>query len=121
DSLDHYKLFLAGVSFSTKEKEGFFIALKPDEGYEGEISNPDERFTKEEFKRIFQKVFENEKIKKVCQNAKFDIGCMVNLGIKVKNFYFDTMLASYVLDPDQKHGLNDLSEIGRASCRERVE
>jgi len=109
DSLDHYKLFLAGVSFSTKEKEGFFIALKPDEGYEGEISNPDERFTKEEFKRIFQKVFENEKIKKVCQNAKFDIGCMVNLGIKVKNFYFDTMLASYVLDPDQKHGLNDLS------------
>ena len=33
-----------------------------------------------------------------------------SIGIEVNNFYFDTMLASYVLDPDQKHGMNDLSE-----------
>ncbi|MCK7524362.1 MAG: hypothetical protein MZV64_45385 [Ignavibacteriales bacterium] len=33
-----------------------------------------------------------------------------SIGIKVKNFYFDTMLASYVLDADQKHGMDDLSE-----------
>ena len=29
--------------------------------------------------------------------------------MEVKNFYFDTMLASYILDPDQKHGMDDLS------------
>ncbi|RPI70141.1 MAG: DNA polymerase I, partial [Ignavibacteriales bacterium] len=109
DNLDHYKLCLAGVSFSTKEKEGFFVALKPGDGYEGTITNPEIRLSKEDFTRVFRKVFENKNVKKVCQNAKFDIGCMVNLGIKVENFYFDTMLASYVIDPDQKHGLNDLS------------
>ena len=109
DDLDQYKLLLAGVSFSTKAGEGFFIPLKPKDGYEKLISNPDERLSIKDFTRIFRKVFENKKIKKVCQNAKFDIACLRTLGIKTENFYFDTMLASYVIDPDQRHGMDDLS------------
>ncbi len=109
DDLDQYKLLLAGVSFSTKAGEGFFIPLKPKDGYEKLISNPDERLSIKDFTRIFRKVFENKKIKKVCQNAKFDIACLITLGIKTENFYFDTMLASYVIDPDQRHGMDDLS------------
>jgi DNA polymerase I len=35
---------------------------------------------------------------------------MKSIGIEVRNFYFDTMLASYCLDPDQKHGMDDLSQ-----------
>jgi len=35
---------------------------------------------------------------------------MRGLGIKVENFYFDTMVASYIIDPDQKHGMDALSE-----------
>ena len=35
---------------------------------------------------------------------------MRGLGINVNNFYFDTMIASYIIDPDQKHGMDDLSE-----------
>ncbi|NCS87749.1 MAG: DNA polymerase I, partial [Ignavibacteria bacterium] len=27
----------------------------------------------------------------------------------VKNFYFDTMLAAYLIDPDQKHGMDELA------------
>ncbi len=27
----------------------------------------------------------------------------------LKTFYFDTMVASYIIDPDQKHGMDDLS------------
>ncbi len=109
DNLDQYKLFLAGVSFSTKAGEGYFVPLKPKDGYEKIISNPENRLSIENFTRIFRKVFENKSIKKVCQNAKFDIACLISLGIKVENFYFDTMLASYVIDPDQRHGLDDLS------------
>ena len=30
--------------------------------------------------------------------------------MEVENFYFDTMVASYIIDPDQKHGMDDLSE-----------
>ncbi|OGU76340.1 MAG: DNA polymerase I [Ignavibacteria bacterium RBG_16_34_14] len=108
DNLNQFDLNIAGVSFSTKEGEGFFIPLQPD-GYEKLISHPDERLSIDDFIKIFKKVLENKKIKKVCQNAKFDIAVMRNLGISVENFYFDTMLASYVIDPDQRHGMDDLS------------
>lgn len=108
DSLNQFELNIAGVSFSSKKGEGFFIPLHP-EGYEKLITNPDERLTIKDFIKVFKKLFENKKIKKVCQNAKFDIAVLKNLGIKVENLYFDTMLASYVIDPDQKHGMDDLS------------
>ncbi len=61
------------------------------------------------FKKIFKPLFENKNIKKVCQNGKYDISVMRGLGIKVENFYFDTMVASYIIDPDQKHGMDNLS------------
>ena len=35
---------------------------------------------------------------------------MRSLDIHVRGFYFDTMLASFLLDPDQKHGMDDLAE-----------
>ena len=70
----------------------------------------DDRLTVEEFVKLFKPIFENKKIKKVCQNGKFDIAVMKSIGIDVQNFYFDTMLASYCLDPDQKHGMDDLSQ-----------
>jgi len=108
DGLNQFELNIAGVSFSSKDGEGFFISLQP-ENYEKLITNPDERLSIQDFAKVFKKLFENKKIKKVCQNAKFDIAVMRNLGIKVENFYFDTMLASYVIDPDQKHGMDDLS------------
>jgi len=108
DGLNQFELNIAGVSFSSKDGEGFFISLQP-ENYEKLIANPDERLSIQDFAKVFKKLFENKKIKKVCQNAKFDIAVMRNLGIKVENFYFDTMLASYVIDPDQKHGMDDLS------------
>ncbi len=64
----------------------------------------------DDFKKIFKPLLENKKIKKVCQNGKYDISVMRGLGIKVENFYFDTMIASYIIDPDQRHGMDNLSE-----------
>lgn len=108
DSLNMFDHNIAGVSFSSNEGEGFFIPLHPINS-EKLITNPDERLSIEDFNKTFKKIFEDNRIKKVCQNAKFDIAVMRNIGIKVENFYFDTMLASYVIDPDQKHGMNALS------------
>jgi DNA polymerase-1 len=108
DNLNMFDHNIAGVSFSSKEGEGFFIPIRPVD-HNKLITNPDERLSVEDFTGIFKTIFENKKIKKVCQNAKFDIAVMRNIGIKVENFYFDTMLASYVIDPDQKHGMNALS------------
>ena len=102
---------IAGASFSFKAKEGYFVAINPSrDSKELFVTDLSDRLSQEEFVKIFRPVFENKKIKKVCQNGKFDISVMRSIGIEVNNFYFDTMLASYVIDPDQKHGMDDLSE-----------
>jgi DNA polymerase I len=69
-----------------------------------------DRLPVNDFIKFFKPLFANQKIKKVCQNGKFDISVMRSIGVEVENFYFDTMLASYCLDPDQKHGMDNLSE-----------
>jgi len=111
DSLDVFNLNLAGTSFCFKPGEAYFVATNP--------SNIETEFFKEtvndrieikDFVKLFKPVFENKEIKKVCQNGKFDIAVLRSMGINVENFYFDTMLASYVIDPDQKHGMDELSE-----------
>lgn len=109
DSLDHFMLKLAGVSFSTKETEGYYVAIN---AFENETEIPEavkDRLPLSQFIKIFGPVFANRDIRKVCQNGKFDISVLRSRGIEVENFYFDTMLASYVLDPDQKHGMDELS------------
>lgn len=111
DGLDPFQLKLAGVSFSTKSGEGFFIAVNPFEGG-SDLFNPihDERLSIKDFVKIFKPLLENSYIKKICQNGKYDISVMRSIGIEVNNFYFDTMLASYVIDPDQKHGMDELAQ-----------
>ena len=49
-------------------------------------------------------------IRKTAHNAKFDLLLLRTLGIELAGFDFDTMLASYVLDPGRRsHGLDVLS------------
>jgi DNA polymerase-1 len=111
DGLDTLNVNLAGCSFAMKPKESFFIATNPatlsTSLFSSDISG---RLPVDDFVKLFKPIFENEKIKKVCQNGKYDIGVMRHYGINVKNLYFDTMLASYIIDPDEKHGMDELSK-----------
>lgn len=110
DSLDTYNVNLAGVSFCYKEKEAWFVATDPNKEEVGLFStSTSDRLPISDFIEIFKEIFECKEIKKVCQNAKFDIAVLAYYGIEVKGFFFDTMLASYILDPDQKHNMDDLS------------
>lgn len=54
-------------------------------------------------------ILEGEKYPKVFQNAKFDRAIFHHQGIDVQGIVFDTMLASYVINPESKHNLTDLS------------
>ena len=55
-------------------------------------------------------LLEDESIRKTAHNAKFDVLLLRCLGIKLAGLDFDTMLASYVLDPGRRsHGLDVLS------------
>lgn len=110
DGLDVFNIKLAGCAFSIKPTEAFFVATNPHTNTDSLFSfDLSDRLPIESFIKIFSPVFKNTSIKKVCQNGKFDIAVLRTYGIEVENFYFDTMLASYVLDPDQKHGMDELA------------
>ena len=111
DSLDYFEAKVAGVSFCYEKGKAFFVALNPFVQSTSLFErNLDDRLSQHDFVAIFKSIFENAEIKKVCQNGKFDISIMRSLDIHVRGFYFDTMLASFLLDPDQKHGMDDLAE-----------
>ncbi|MCC7530941.1 MAG: DNA polymerase I [Candidatus Melainabacteria bacterium] len=52
-------------------------------------------------------VLENPAIGKIAQNGKFEMNVLSLYGIKFGPVAFDTMIASYILNPDDKHGLKD--------------
>lgn len=112
DSLDILNVNLAGCAFSYKKGEAYFVAVNPFVETEGDLfsKNLDDRLSIDKFVEIFKPVFENKKIKKVCQNCKYDYAVMRNYGIITENLYFDTMLASYVINPDEKHSMDELAK-----------
>jgi DNA polymerase-1 len=55
-------------------------------------------------------ILEDPAIGKVGQNLKFDSLILRRYGIVLGPIAFDTMLASYVLDPDQRHNLDALAQ-----------
>lgn len=110
DNLNTFDVNIVGVSFCIKENEAYFVAINPFEDETLFREKFSDRLPVKDFIKLFKDILENKDIKKVCQNGKYDIAVMRSIGIKVNNFYFDTMLASYVIDPDQKHGMDELSE-----------
>lgn len=84
---------LVGISFSFKENSGFYIPVA--HTFPDEITQP----SKEDIIRCFKPLLENPEIKKVGQNIKYDAIVLMNYGIRLEGIYFDTMIASYLINP----------------------
>ena len=84
---------IVGISVAVKENEAFYIPFGHD--YE----NAPEQLLKKDVLDAFKPVIENDKIKKVGQNIKYDIMVFSNCGIEMKGVFFDTMIASYLINP----------------------
>ncbi|WP_373065099.1 DNA polymerase I [Gemmatimonas sp.] len=55
-------------------------------------------------------MLEDASVKKLAQNAKYDVLVLRGAGVRLAGLEFDTMLASYVLDPGRRsHGLDMLA------------
>ncbi len=96
--LDILNAELVGIAFSAKEHEASYIPIPADEG----------QATR--FLEKLKPLFENPGIRKIGQNVKYDIQILKNYGINVKGELFDTMLAHYLIQPEQRHKLSYLSE-----------
>ena len=90
---------LVGIAFALKPHEAYFLLLPQNYGQCVELLND------------FRGVFENENIKKIGQNLKFDITILKNYDIEVKGILFDTMIAHYLLEPDMRHGMDYLADV----------
>ncbi|QHI69477.1 DNA polymerase I [Tichowtungia aerotolerans] len=88
---------LIGMSFAIQPHEAWYVTLPPDDEETRKALEP------------FKAVFGNEEIEKTGHNLKFDIAMLREAGVEVKGPLFDTMLAHYLLDPDQRHGLDRLA------------
>ena len=65
-------------------------------------------------------LLEDKKIGKVGQNIKYDLIVLRNEGINLKGVIFDTMLASYILNPSgRRHNMDDLARdyLGRTTIK----
>ncbi|MBX9696228.1 MAG: DNA polymerase I, partial [Cyanobacteria bacterium] len=55
-------------------------------------------------------ILEDAGVAKISQNAKFDINVLARHDIDLRSVIFDTMLASYIVDSGEKHGLKEQSD-----------
>ncbi|MEO1209553.1 MAG: DNA polymerase I [Cyanobacteria bacterium J06638_20] len=58
---------------------------------------------------VLRPILEDATYPKALQNAKYDRLVLKCQGIELHGVVFDTMLASYVLNPEERHNLSDLS------------
>lgn len=89
---------LVGLSFSVSENEAFYVPVPADRQQAQNIVN------------IFKPVYEQPSILKIGQNIKYDMEVLANYGVKLAGEMFDTMLAHYLLQPEQRHNMDDMAE-----------
>lgn len=127
DSLNSMDCNIVGMSFSFKENEAYYVpiygklnslngkkAKKEEQSlFDTEVKSVKENKEGIEIKFALEKikpVLENNKIKIVGQNIKYDYLVMRNYGIRISNIFFDTLIGSFIYQPDGSHDMDSLSE-----------
>jgi DNA polymerase-1 len=98
-NVDVYSADLVGVSFAIKSHEAWYLPM------------PAEREECQKKLELLRPLFEDETILKIGQNLKYDISMLAQYHISVKGKMFDTMLAHYLLEPEQRHNMDYLAEV----------
>ena len=96
--LDAHQAELVGIAFCFKKSEAYYIPFPLDQ---------------EETKNLlseFKDILEDPAITKIGQNIKYDNIMLKWYGIEVQGNFQDTMIMHYLLEPDQRHKLDYLSE-----------
>ena len=95
---------IVGISISIEKDEGFYIPVS--HRYLG----VPEQLKIEWVLNQLKPLLEDDKIKKIGQNIKYEIIVFKNHGIGLSGISFDTMVASYLLNPNKySHGLDNIA------------
>jgi len=103
-SSDPHRAGLVGISFSLEKGEACYIPV-------GHIYlGAPKQVTCIRVIELLREILEDEKILKIGQNIKYDALVFRYHGVELKGIAFDTMIASYVIDPGlRQHNLDYLS------------
>jgi DNA polymerase-1 len=91
-SLEIEKAKLLGISFSFSKNTAYYCDVSKDE----------------KIIELYKEFFLSKTIK-IAHNLKYDYGILFKYGIEINEFCFDTMIAHYLIDPEKRHNLDQLS------------
>ncbi|MFN0127809.1 MAG: DNA polymerase I [Verrucomicrobiales bacterium] len=97
-SLDEKTCELVGLAFSWEAHTGWYVPVPDGTAGRGVLGE-------------FRDLMSRPEIEKIGHNLKFDLSVLGWLGLEPVGPFFDTMLAHALIDPDQRHGMDYLSEV----------
>ncbi|MWP90703.1 DNA polymerase I [Glaesserella parasuis] len=126
DNLDAMQANLVGISFGLENGEACYIPL----AHKGKITQPTQvdlfgesdaeldeieallpnQLNKADCLAQLKPILENQNIRKIGQNIKYDLTIFARNGIELQGVAFDTMLQSYTLDSTGRHNMDNLAE-----------
>jgi DNA polymerase-1 len=100
-SISAHRAELVGISFCWEAHEAYYLAVKGPMGAKC--------LGLSKVRQKLASILADEKIKKIGQNAKYDMIVLNNSDMPLKGLMFDTMIASYVLDAERSHSLDNMA------------
>jgi DNA polymerase-1 len=89
--LDVLNADVIGLAFSITKGEAYYVPVSGKEDVQ-----------------FFKPAFESQSLK-IAQNLKFDLQILENYDVQVLEPFYDTMLAHYLIEPDKRHNMDELS------------
>jgi len=103
-SKDPMRAELVGLSFCAEPHRAVYLPVAhTGEGAQNHVA-------RQRALEALRPLLEDPKVKKIGQNAKYDLIVLARAGVQVQGGDFDTMIASYLLNPRRRsHGLDALA------------
>jgi len=104
-SLDARTSEMVGIAVSIDGKTGYYIPV----GHRPSITDQNKKqIPLKAALKHFKPVWEDPEIQKICQNGKFEWLVCMNHGIELNGLTDDPMIADYLIDSDNRHGLKEM-------------
>ncbi|MFA4973508.1 MAG: DNA polymerase I [bacterium] len=102
DSLDPMRANIAGFALAWEEGSAVYVPV-------GHTTLLSQQLPYDMVAQEIGALLKDGHIKKIGQNLNYDLTILRRLGFEVQGVDLDTMLASYLIDPSERHGLDPLS------------
>lgn len=105
-SLDYRVAEMVGFSVAFDAQDAYYVPLTHD------YDNAPEQLNREQILAQLKPILEDETVHKIGHHLKYDAHIFANHSVELKGWYFDTMLASYVINSvATRHGMDDVARV----------